>query len=141
MKLLKKMAIAGLFGFASLFFLVSVSTMFDRTTPAAEKNSQFWGGLALGLPSAGLGLWLVRGLQAEERRKKEQALESTEARLRQALFEQIQAGEGEVTLLKLTMASNLPTEVVREFLDRAAIEFNASFDPSPEGSILYRFPK
>lgn len=140
MAFLKKIAIAGLLSWATVCLILVLSVPFDRTTPAKDKANQVLGGIALGLPPGLIGIWLIRGMQADHRRKLAQARQQTEAHLRDLLFQEIKANHGEVTLLRLVMAANLPTEVVRDFLDRSAVEFNAVFETSSEGTIIYRFP-
>ncbi len=88
--------------------------------------------LILGLPPTGLGIWLFRANQQGFRRRETN-------RLRQIFFDRLTTGRGEMSVLDFAIAAQIDGDTAKNFLDRCAREFSATFDVKDDGTILYCF--
>jgi large subunit ribosomal protein L7/L12 len=81
------------------------------------------------LTQGGLMLW---GLRHNHYKNLQQRLNSI-------FYEVLKADSGRITVLRLAMETQLSGEQAKQFLDKKAKEFNASFETSDKGDISYRF--
>jgi ribosomal protein L7/L12 len=88
--------------------------------------------LIFGLPPIVMGgaLWYLaqQGDQAREA-----------ARQRNAFFYLVQQGKGQITVLDFAIAAKLDGDRAKAYLDDRAREFNANFDVSAAGGVVYCF--
>ena len=91
-------------------------------------------GLLVGLAvSAGLIPLFAAWKQKAIYRKQEQD------RLKTILYRLIQEGNGEITLVKFAMETQLSAEEAQQYLNQQAEAFNATCEVKKEGSISYHF--
>lgn len=131
MKLLKKILAGTLLTFGFLCLMIAAVEILDPQVDE-DKTSTIAGGLALGVPPTVFGGWLIWGLVQQHQREQRE-------RLQTAFFRLLRSDQGRINLLNFVMATNSETEVARQFLDAKAREFNATFDISEDGGVLYHF--
>jgi hypothetical protein len=67
-------------------------------------------------------------------------LETEQERLRSVLYQLIADKQGEFTLVQFAIAADLPPKAAQDFLNQQATAFNANFNVSEQGSVVYQFP-
>lgn len=97
-----------------------------------EDKDAALGGLLFGIPSVAWGAWLARGLYKQAKQEQCDRLNSTFYRL-------IKESDGKITVLRLAMESKLPGKAAKEYLDEKAKEFQANFEVTESGDIIYHF--
>ena len=138
MKTVKKFCAGFMVSVGVLFLMVSVGTLFElnaeNITPEQKQEAEdaFLGGLFLGVPFTAGGGSMLWGM----RRKNQKELSD---RLDSIFYEILQANHGKITVLQLAMAAKLPGKQAKEYLNQKSQEFNASFEPSEQGDIIYLF--
>lgn len=130
-----------LFSFGLLFLMVFVSLIID---PQEEDDNSPGAYIAAsvivsGPPLIGGGLLLWSAFRQGAQAKKIQQSKS-QAELRDLFFDLLQENQGEISVLKFAMASNLSGEAARDYLNDRAQEFGADFNVSDRGDITYVFP-
>lgn len=96
--------------------------------------------ILLGLPPIVVGGWWLR-----EAVQKDQPLVLPEYPVAQqdallsTFYRLLRQGDGRITVLLFAMESQLNQAIAKEYLDQKAKEFNAEFEISDGGSIVYRF--
>ena len=63
-----------------------------------------------------------------------------EKRLRSIFFELIQGNNGAITVMEFAIKADLTGQEARKYLEQYAIEFEANFDTTEEGHVVYLFP-
>ena len=138
MKSIKKICAGFMLSLGFVCLMVSVSTLFELNTenlsPEQKQSAQdgLLGGIMFGLPLTIGGGSILWGL----RRKNKTELSD---RLDSIFYEILQANHGKITVLQLAMAAKLPGKQAKEYLNQKSHEFNASFEPSEQGDIIYLF--
>ncbi len=156
MKVAQKSAAAWLITLGLLFVAVSTSelfyqntensvivpvddTDFPTTNPTNQHEENALASLVLGIPNILLGGWLVLGLY-HDRKKVQEIINQQKKENLQSLFYQIlQENYGRVTILGFAMKSQLSAADAKQYLDEKAKEFNANFQVSESGTVLYHF--
>ena len=60
-------------------------------------------------------------------------------RLKQTFFRLLQEDNGKVTLLRFAIETGLEAKEARAYLDERALEFNATFEATAQGAVVYVF--
>jgi hypothetical protein len=139
MKLLQKLSAGFLLSFGFIFLLVSVSAVFDKNSDEKDKNSAFFGGLALGVPFIAGGGAILWGLHRDSRKKLLAQTQEEEERLRTIFFNMLDREKGKVTVLRLAMEAKISGDAARHYLDLKAKEFDTTFEVGEQGEITYQF--
>ena len=63
-----------------------------------------------------------------------------EKRLRSIFFELIQGNNGAITVMDFAIKADITGQEARKYLEQYAIEFEANFDTTEEGHVVYLFP-
>ena len=63
-----------------------------------------------------------------------------EKRLRSIFFELIQGNNGAITVMEFAIKADITGQEARKYLEQYAIEFEANFDTTEEGHVVYLFP-
>ncbi|MBE9116207.1 hypothetical protein IQ249_09895 [Lusitaniella coriacea LEGE 07157] len=130
-KILSGLLITG----GAVFLFVAASVVL---TPAEERTD--WeidaaiGCIILGLPPVVAGSWL--GLSTYRQTKTQKRAQED---LRSTFFRLLEQNQGQITVLRLAMEAQIPAEQAKEFLDRNAQDFNATFETDENGGIVYLF--
>jgi len=93
---------------------------------------------ALGLAFGAGILWFWRHLRDRQQLNRQSEVDHL-AQIDTAFYQLIQQNQGRVTLLDFSLKARLPAETAKEYLERRAKEFNADFDVTQQGNILYCF--
>lgn len=107
-------------------------TALDQSRDRQERMVSAQGHLATGIPPALLGLGLSGYLYRQQRRQRQQAL-------RNHFFRLLRQGGGYITVLGFAMEAHLSAERAKAYLDERAIEFNATFEVTQAGGMVYCF--
>lgn len=65
---------------------------------------------------------------------------SEQDRLRTVLYRLMEEKDGRFTLIQFAIAANVSADQAKAFLETQATAFNANFDVSDQGAIVYHFP-
>ena len=63
-----------------------------------------------------------------------------EKRLRSIFFELIQGNNGAITVMEFAIKADITGQEARKYLDQYATEFEANFDTTEAGHVVYLFP-
>ena len=63
-----------------------------------------------------------------------------EKRLRSIFFELIQGNNGAITVMDFAIKADITGQEARKYLEQYAIEFEANFDTTEQGHVVYLFP-
>lgn len=137
MKLVKQVSAGLLLTLGGLFLLVpAIVWTFPNPNASPEDKQEdteaAFGGLLFGIPAVGWGAWWARGLHR-------QAKQEMRDRLNATFYKLVKENNGQLTVLRLAMEAQLPGKEAKEYLDEKAKEFQASFDVTENGDIIYRF--
>ncbi len=145
MKLLKKIAAGLLLSWGFVFLLVGISVLptllGKNVTPKAKEDatSAALGCIALGIPPAGFGTWLVWEMYRKSQKEKEEREKAKSDKLREIFFRLIEENQGDITILRFVRETNLTVDEAKEFLDKQALTLNATFDVTEDGNVFYHF--
>ena len=131
MKIIKTIAASCLF---SIGFICLLGTVFNVTQPAQTEENQDKAlvSLVLGLPLTISGSWLIRSLSQERQKQQESHIRST-------FFNLIAKTNGSITVLDLAMEAKISGKKSQQYLEDYSREFNADFEITDEGNIIYQF--
>lgn len=131
MKLFKKIAASCLL---SLGFICLLGTVFNviEQDKTQENRDKALAGLVFGLPLTISGGWLIWNLSQQHQQQKENYLRSK-------FFHLIEKGNGSVTALNFAMEATISGAEARKHLENYSKEFDADFEVTEEGSIIYKF--
>ena len=65
---------------------------------------------------------------------------SKEVKIREIFFNLIQQNQGSITAIDLAIAANISGTEAKKYLKKYAVEFDATFDETAEGNLVYLFP-
>lgn len=133
MKLIKQ-ATAGLLLTLGIFLLVcSARAPFRENNVFPDtRGDEAINFLLLGLPITGAGGWLVWTLHQKDRKQLQQRLQSL-------FFQLLHQNQGKITLMQFASEAQLTADVAKQYLDKKALEFSATFNVSEDGHIYYCF--
>ena len=93
----------------------------------------------VGLPPTATAGWLLWAVWEQNRVERVQQAQIRVDRLAAAFFQLLKENDGAVTPLQFAMKAQLPGSEAKEYLESRAQEFDAQFEVSDRGTILYRF--
>ena len=138
MKFLTKISASFLLSLGFICLMATASKfaeLSDSNTTIEDKQevrSDAFMGTGLSASFFAGGGYLLWGLRQKNQKQIRDRLDST-------FYRMLKADTGRITVLRLAMEARISGEEAKQYLDRKAKEFNASFDTSEEGSISYRF--
>lgn len=65
---------------------------------------------------------------------------SKEKKIRKVFFNLIQKNQGSITVMDLAIAAKISGTDAKKYLNQFAVEFDATFDNTEQGHIVYLFP-
>ncbi|MFW6359508.1 MAG: hypothetical protein ACOC0N_09920 [Chroococcales cyanobacterium] len=131
MKALKK-AVAGFFLTVGFFLLLVPAYVAIKENPTKQDKLDARSGLILGFPIMFWGIWLAQSA------KKQNEDESSD-RLQSIFYSLLEEGQGQVSVMRFAMESNLSSSEAERYLMAKAKEYDADFEVNHEGVIYYRF--
>jgi large subunit ribosomal protein L7/L12 len=132
MKPKKKKPGSVLISIGCFFLLVAAIWLYNPNRVMEKKMSGALVWITLGLPLVGLGNW--RGWRASQQEQKAKS-----DRLVSAFYRLLQQSNGQITVLDFAMATELPAQEAKEYLDEKAKEFDAYFLVTEGNGICYQF--
>ena len=67
-------------------------------------------------------------------------LKSSDTRIRNIFFDLIQKNQGSIKVIDFAVATDISGTEAKKILEQFAIEFDATFDVTEEGQVIYLFP-
>lgn len=128
---LKKLA-AGVLLTLGFILLIVPAVVLTKKDVTPEDKLDAIGGLVFGFPAALWGGWLAWSLHRQGKQEISDRLHATFYRL-------LEEGKGRITVMRFAMEAQLPEATAKQYLDEKAKEFDANFDATEEGGILYHF--
>jgi hypothetical protein len=119
-------------GFA--FLAVTASVLFQKN-PSEQDKSAALGGLILGVPATATGGWLIWDL----RRQKKRSSQDISLELESIFLQQLQANQGNITAISFAIATKLPIEDAKKYLDLKSTQLSSTFNINEEGGTSYHF--
>jgi len=132
MKVIKLLSGSFLFAFGGLFLLAALLIPFDKTETPEDRNSALLGCLLLGLPMTTGGSFLLWSVAENRRQTKRDRLQSS-------FYQILKENNGDITVMRLAMATKVSGDEAQQFLTEKAREFNADFTVTENGSVVYKF--
>lgn len=132
MKVIKLLSGSFLFAFGGLFLLAALLIPFDKTETPEDRNSALLGCLLLGLPMTTGGSFLLWSVAETHRQTKRDRLQSS-------FYQILKENNGDITVMRLAMATKVSGDEAQQFLTEKAKEFNADFKVTENGSVVYKF--
>ncbi|KOR34802.1 MULTISPECIES: hypothetical protein [Planktothricoides] len=132
MKVIKLLSGSFLFAFGGLFLLAALLIPFDKTETPEDRNSALLGCLILGLPMTTGGSFLLWSVAETHRQTKRDRLQSS-------FYQILKENNGDITVMRLAMATKVSGDEAQQFLTEKAKEFNADFKVTENGSVVYKF--
>lgn len=132
MKVIKLLSGSFLLAFGGLFLLAALLIPFDKTETPEDRNSALLGCLILGLPMTTGGSFLLWSVAENRRQTKRDRLQSS-------FYQILKENHGNITVMRLAMATGVSGNEAQQFLTEKAKEFNANFNITENGSIIYEF--
>lgn len=131
MKSIRKIAASCLL---SVGFICLLGTVFNIVQPkqTQENRDKALAGLVLGLPLTISGGWLIWNLSQQHQQQKENYLHSK-------FFHLIEKGHGSITVLNFAMEAKISSEESRQYLEEYSKKFNADFEVTDKGNVVYKF--
>jgi hypothetical protein len=132
MNLISKIVAGTLLGFGLFVSVGMTIELTDSQSSAEDRKGAIAAFLIFGLPPATLGGWMLwNGHRKSHRAERD--------RLRSTFFKLLQENEGHITPIRFAMASGLEGGAAKVYLDERAKEFNALFNVTEEGNLVYYF--
>jgi hypothetical protein len=131
---MKKILIGISFTIGFLFLGVSAS-LFTQKNLSGEDRDGAWGCLIVGVPPTALGGWLLWDLRRQKRDRKQ----ATVLELESIFLQQLQANQGNITIISFAVASKLPLEEAKKYLEVKSTQLNSTFHINETGGTSYHF--
>ncbi|WNZ25685.1 hypothetical protein HJG54_24500 [Leptolyngbya sp. NK1-12] len=132
MKLGTKVAIGLLLGWGILITLLATAKLLDPDNPPQEREEAKVALVMFGLAPASLGGWIWYGARRQAQQQQTQQLQSR-------FFTLLQNNNGHITALQLAMVTGLDGNLVKAYLDEQAKAFDAIYDVTADGTVVYYF--
>jgi uncharacterized membrane protein YeaQ/YmgE (transglycosylase-associated protein family) len=134
MRSMKKILIGISFTIGFLFLGVSAS-LFTQKNLSDDDRDGALGCLIIGVPPTVLGGWLLWDL----RRQKERSQQAMSLELEAIFLQQLQANQGNITIVSFAVASKLPLEEAKKYLEVKSTQLNSTFHINEAGGTSYHF--
>lgn len=130
------------YGSAALFLLAAIAVLFDSDSDLAFN---FFGCLVFVVITAGfanLGQWLMKNppLSDEGNQQVKSEQQTGTKDLQSTFYKLVEKNQGSITVMQLAIAAGISGEDSKAYLEHQAKQFEAHFDVSETGTIVYKFP-
>jgi hypothetical protein len=132
MKLAAKIAIGLLLGCGIPITLMATTELLDSTNPPQDREEAKAALVIFGLAPVSLG-----GLLLWNARRHNQQQQTN--RLQSRFFDLLKKNRGQITSLQFAMATGLNGKLAKAYLDEQAKEFDAVYNVTADGTIVYYF--
>lgn len=132
MKLVTKIAIGLLLGCGIPLTAMATAELLDPTNPPQDREEAKAALVIFGLAPVSLGgLLLWKGKRHSQQQQTN--------RLQSRFFDLLQINHGYITPLQFAMATGLNGKIAKAYLDERAREFDAVYNVTVDGTIVYYF--
>ncbi|MBE9039536.1 hypothetical protein IQ235_01835 [Oscillatoriales cyanobacterium LEGE 11467] len=139
LKLFKKVAATFLLIFGVPLSVWAIAEIVNPNSTSEDREDAIAALAILTLPPTALGSWLVWGLHKEHQQKLNAQFKAEGDLLQSVFFRILEDNGGQMTILRLAKEAQISGEEARVYLDRKAVEFNATFEVGEQGEITYQF--
>lgn len=139
LRIFKKLAATLFLLFGIPFSAAFIADMMSPNNTSEEKEDALAALLIATLPSTALGGWLVWGLHQDHKRKLAAESDVENDRLQSVFFQVLEENSGQATILRMAKEACISKEEAQEYLDRKALEFDATYEVGEQGEITYQF--
>ncbi|EAW35686.1 hypothetical protein [Lyngbya sp. PCC 8106] len=136
------------YGSAAFFLLSAIVVLFDSDSDLASNFFVCLICLVITAGFAKLGQWLMKkpplsGEANQQVKSEEQTgtkdLQST-LDLQSIFYKLVEKNQGSITVMQFAIAAGISGEDSKAYLEQQAKQFEAHFDVSETGTIVYKFP-
>jgi hypothetical protein len=136
------------YGTAAFFLLLAIAVLFDSDSDLASNFFVCLICLGITAGSAKLGQWLMKNPslsgEGNQQVKSEQQtgtkdLQST-LDLQSIFYKLVEKNQGSITVMQLAIAAGISGEDSKAYLEQQAKQFEANFEVSETGTVVYTFP-
>jgi hypothetical protein len=132
MKLATKLAIGLLLGFGLPITLLAMAELLDPTNPPQDREEAKAALVIFGLAPVSLGSLLLWNIRQHSQQQQTERLQSR-------FFDLLQTNRGQITPLQFAIATGLNGKLAKAYLDERAREFDAVYNVTADGTIVYYF--
>ncbi len=136
MKTFKKILAGSFLTIGLAILLLGTLDLIDSKKSSAEKEDSLAALVIFGLPSTGIGTWIIWSLRQQHEKQVKQLNLAKE----QLFLQLLQQENGELTVTKFALSAQISIEEAKLYLDEKAKQLNANFEISDKEGIIYRFP-
>ncbi|AGF50388.1 slr0238 [Synechocystis sp. PCC 6803] len=140
MRLIKQIVAFLLLSLGIPLGLYCVVEIFDSTKSQEDRDGAAAALMIFSLPMSALGGGLLWSAVHDGRKQQQQITMATSENLRKIFFQILEENKNTITVLQFCKAAEIDGKEAKEYLDQKAIEFNATFEASESGGIIYKFP-
>jgi hypothetical protein len=131
---MKKILIGILLSTGFVFFAVAISVFLQKNPSEDDKESAL-GCLIIAAPPTAIGGWLIWDLRRQKRRSQQ----NTTQELETIFLEHLKENQGNITVISFAIASKLPLEESKKYLDIKSNQLNSTFHINEDGGTAYHF--
>lgn len=131
---MKKLLI-GIFLSTGFVFLAVTASVFFTKNPSEKDKSAALGGLIIGVPATAAGGWLMWEL----RRHKQRLQQARELEIETIFLQQLTQNNGNMTAISFALATKLPLEESKKYLDTKSTQLNCAYNIDERGGASYHF--
>jgi hypothetical protein len=135
---MKKIFIGISFTIGFLFLGVAAS-LFTQQNLSKDDREGAVGCLIIGVPPTVLGSWLLWDLRRQKKQTQQQNQQATTLELESIFLQQLQANQGNITVVSFAVASKLPLEEAKKYLEVKSTQLNSTFHINETGGTSYHF--
>lgn len=129
-KNLKRVAVGILLGIGIPVTLFCLGDFLRKDNPRKANDIVLF--LLCGLPPIATAGLLIKSLTGENATIQANSLQSI-------FYQLLKENKGRITIVRLAMETHLSAEESKQYLDKKAVEFEATFDVNNEGAVFYCF--
>jgi hypothetical protein len=130
------------YGTAAFFLLLAIAVLFDSDSDLASNFFVCLICLGITAGSAKLGQWLMKNPslsgEGNQQVKSEQQTGTTD--LQSTFYKLVEKNQGSITVMQLAIAAGISGEDSKAYLEQQAKQFEANFEVSETGTVVYTFP-
>jgi len=130
------------YGTAAFFLLSAIVVLFDSDSDLASNFFVCLICLGITAGSAKLGQWLMKNpsLSGEGNQQVKSEQQTGTKDLQSTFYKLVEKNQGSITVMQFAIAAGISGEDSKAYLEQQAKQFEAHFDVSETGTVVYKFP-
>jgi hypothetical protein len=130
------------YGTAAFFLLSAIVVLFDSDSDLASNFFVCLICLGITAGSAKLGQWLMKKppLSGEGNQQVKSEQQTGTKDLQSTFYKLVEKNQGSITVMQFAIAAGISGEDSKAYLEQQAKQFEAHFDVSETGTVVYKFP-